>query len=249
MVILFFIFGIIFGSFFNVVINRLPRGESIIKGRSHCEYCKHTLSWYDLIPLFSFLWLKGKCRYCHRFIGIEYPVIELTTGIAFVVVGAAFYLQPVLLVCMLAIVSLLLIIFYTDLFSGIIPDSLVILLSVLAILRIVLLSLPLIPFLLTSVGAGLFFLGIFLLTKGRGIGFGDVKYACAMGLLVGFPYIITGLYIAFLTGAAVALILVIARKKAFKSSIAFGPFLVVGTLANIFWGTQLWTIFLKILGV
>lgn len=248
MLILFFIIGIIFGSFFNVIIDRLPRGESIIKGRSHCEYCQHILTWYDLIPLFSFLLLKGKCRYCHKFIGIRYPLIECTTGIAFLFLGNVYYLQPLMLFLMLGIVSSLIIIFYTDLFSGIIPDAILLILGIFALLRLFFFSLPVFPALLCGVGTGLFFLAIFLMTKGRGMGFGDVKYAIVMGILVGFPVIILSLYVAFLTGATVALILVLVGKRKLKGQIAFGPFLVLGTLAGLFAGNTLWTFFLHILG-
>lgn len=245
-----FLIGLFIGSFLNVVVDRIPRGESIIVGRSHCDFCKHTLSWYDLIPLFSFLFLRGKCRYCHTFIGWKYPVIELTTGVMFALTFIVFFQSSVLLLLtMLGILSILITIFYTDLFSGIIPDILILCLSVFACFHIFLLSQQFISFLLAGFAAGLFFLCIFLLTKGHGIGFGDVKYALVMGLLVGFPFLITSLYIAFLTGAGVALILVIARKKAFKSSIAFGPFLVIGTFANLLWGASLWSIFLHILGL
>lgn len=249
MLILFFLLGIIFGSFLNVIIDRLPRSETIIKGRSHCEYCHHTLAWYDLVPLFSFLFLKGRCRYCHKFIGLQYPLIELTTGSAFLLIGNAFYFSPILLLLMLAIVSSLIVIFYTDLFSGIIPDAVLFVLGIVALLRIAITGGSFVFALLSGLGVGLFFLLIFLFTKGKGIGFGDVKYAVVMGLLIGFPNIIVSLYVAFLTGAAVALILVLVGKKRFKGQIAFGPFLVLGTLAGIFAGNILWTFFLHILGL
>lgn len=251
MLVLFFsIIGLFIGSFLNVVIDRLPREETIFVGRSHCDFCHHELAWYDLVPLFSFLFLSGKCRYCKKFIGWKYPVIELTTGFMFALTSILISTGSLVYLCiMLGIVSCLLVIFFIDLFSGIIPDSMLITLGVLAFLRILLLHQAFLPIVLTILGAGIFFVSIFLATRGKGMGFGDVKYACIMGLLLPFPFIIPALYIAFLTGALIALILVMEGKKAMKSTIAFGPFLVVGTIVDIFWGMHLWTLFQKILGL
>lgn len=248
--IILFLIGIIFGSFLNVVIDRIPRRETILIGRSHCEYCSHPLSWYDLFPLFSFLFLRGKCRYCHKFIGWKYPIIEITSGLVFTLLP--FFIpitQTFLFLITLAILLNLVVIFYTDLFSGIIPDIILIILFALTIIRIILFHINLPNSLLSCILAGLFFLLLFAGTKGRGMGFGDVKYAFIMGLLLGFPAIILGLYAAFLTGAAIALILVIARRKSFASAIPFGPFLVLGTVAAFLWGSYLWVIFLHLLNL
>lgn len=245
-----FLVGICVGSFLNVIIDRLPREETIFVGRSHCDFCKHTLDWFDMFPIFSFVLLKGKCRYCHKFIGWKYPLVELTSGILFAVLP--FLISPFnlpLFLVILGICSCFIIIFYTDLFSGIIPDSMIVVLFILAILRIVLLqqSLPLV--FLTGCISGIFFLLLHLITRGRGMGLGDVKYAFVMGLLLGFPIIIIGLYVAFLTGTALALILVLGKKKSFASSIPFGPFLIIGTFAGLFWGNILWNIFLRVLNL
>lgn len=252
MCILFFLFliGVFFGSFLNVVIDRLPRGETIFVGRSHCEYCHHPLAWYDLVPLFSFLFLFGKCRYCHTDIGWKYPLIELTTGIGFVCTYMLLqYASFPLIFTTLVLVSCCIVVFYTDFFYGIIPDSILCIFFLFGLLRAQILSENIPFFLLSGIGVGLFFLLLFLLTRGRGIGFGDVKYAFVMGFLLGFPYSIPALYISFLTGASVALILVMTHKKAFTQTIALGPFLVLGTVINIFFSTQVWTIFQKILGI
>lgn len=249
-VILLFVIGIFFGSFFNVLIDRIPREEGFMVGRSHCDFCGHTLSWYDLIPLVSFFSLKGTCRYCHRFIGWKYPVIELTTGFSFAFVALQSipfsFLETILL---LGITSCLLIIFYTDLFSGIIPDIILAVLFLLEIIRFFVVQQSLFPVLFSFLGAGLFFLFLFLVTKRKGIGFGDVKYAFVMGLLLSFPGIVIGLYIAFLTGALIALILIVGRKKTFGSTISFGPFLVLGTFIALFWETPLWELLKHIIGL
>ncbi len=245
---LLFFYGLFIGSFLNVVIDRLPRNEGIVCGNSHCEYCGHTLVWYDLVPLLSYLFLAGKCRYCKKFIGFRYPIIECTTGILFAIVGGAFTGIPSL-VLMLAIASCLCVLFFIDLFDGILPDSVLVVLSGFAIVQKLFLAEHIIFFLLVGFLTGIGFLALFLLTRKKGIGFGDVKYAFVMGFLLGFPSIIPALYIAFLTGATVALILVVGGKKKLKSSIPFGPFLVLGTFVNLLWGQQLWVLFQKIVGI
>lgn len=245
--ILLFLIGVFFGSFLNVVIDRLPRRETIIAGRSHCDFCGHTLAWYDLIPLFSFLFLQGKCRYCKKFIGWKYPSVETTTGIIFVLTYL-FVPLNMLFPIILFINCCLIIIFFTDLFYGIIPDSVLIFLVLLTGITGIF-SKNILPNFLTGLVTLLFFFFLFIITKKKGIGFGDVKYSFIMGFLIGFPYIIPGLYIAFLTGAGIALILMVAGKKHFKSSIAFGPFLVIGTVSVLFWGPSIWLFMQRLLGL
>lgn len=244
-----FIIGLFFGSFFNVVIDRLPREENFFVGRSHCDFCGHSLSWYDLFPLFSFLFLRGKCRYCHRFIGWKYPLIELITGVSFAFVilqnPSLSFVDSIFLV---GIVSCLVIIFFTDLFSGIIPDVILFPLAFFAVVRVAILHQSILPFLVASLSAGLFFLFLYFITRRKGIGFGDVKYAFVMGALLGSPGIIIGLYVAFLTGALIASILIVVRRKSFGNTIAFGPFLVMGTIISLFWQNPLWSILLHIIG-
>lgn len=247
MVCFLFLIGIFLGSFLNVVIDRLPRSETIIRGRSHCEFCHHVLQWYDLLPFISFVFLKGKCRYCKKFIGWKYPLIEFLTGCIFA--GSFFMLQnPLQYFLLVGTLCLLEIIFFTDLFSGIIPDNVVALLALFAIIR-VLLNGNIFFSLITALATGFFFFLLFLFTKGRGMGFGDVKYSLVMGLLLGFPFIIPGLYVAFLTGTVIALILLVLRKKTLKSSVPFGPFLVIGTMSTLLFGDRLWTLFLRIMGI
>ncbi len=247
---LLFFIGLFIGSFLNVVVDRLPRQENFFAGRSHCEFCKHVLAWYDLVPIFSFVFLQGRCRYCKKFIGWKYPLIELTAGIVFTLSGWAIGINSLLILgVVIGIASCLIIIFYIDLFDGIIPDSVLLVLLIFSIAEKVLLRENFLNLVVAALVTGLCFCALYFFTRKKGIGFGDVKYAFAMGFLLGFPDIIPGLYIAFLTGAVLALILVIARKKSFGSSVPFGPFLVLGTLCNLFWGTQIWAIFQKLLNL
>jgi len=249
-VFLIFALGVGVGSFLNVLIDRLPRDESCLIGRSYCELCKTTLKWYDLIPLFSFIGLKAKCRYCHSAISFYYPVVEFITGALFLFVSsqllteyqisnkfgnAEIYLR---LIFFLFIVSTFIVIFFTDLKYGIIPDKVVYTAIVVTFLFLITnYQLLITNHLLSAVGSFIFFLLIFLVTRGRGMGFGDVKLAFLIGLLLGFPKTVVALYAAFLTGAVISIILILEKKKKFKgSTIPFGPFLVIGTFIALFWG-------------
>ena len=238
--------GVCVGSFLNVLIDRLPKNESIVKSRSHCDHCRHKLHFMDLLPILSFLFLNGKCRYCHSPISIQYPIVELLTGILFVFTFSNF--QPgnfqllniniFTLLYYLFIISSLIVIFFTDFKYGIIPDKIVYSGIIISFLYLILNT----NYLILSNGLSAFFvfaffLLIFILTHGRGMGFGDVKLVFLLGLLLGFPKIMVALYTAFLLGAIIALILIIfKRKKFFGDTIPFGPFLVLGTFLAMFLG-------------
>lgn len=250
---LFFIFvlGLFVGSFLNVLIDRFPKGESVIKGRSHCEKCKKTLRWYDLIPVLSFIFLKGKCRYCGTSLSLYYPMTELTTGVlfagVFLFVGGQNinFISIIIVIYYLFITSSLIVIFFADLKYGIIPDKIIFPAIFVSLVYLILNTYYLIP-ILSALGASLFFLLLFLVTRGRGMGFGDVKFAFLMGLILGFPNIVVALYTAFLTGAAVGIILILWRRKRIRgATIPFGPFLVLGTLMSILFGDQLSQNFLR----
>lgn len=239
-----FLIGVFVGSFLNVIIDRLPRKETIAKGRSHCEFCKKELVWYDLIPLLSFLMLKGKCRYCHKKLSLYYPIIEFSTGILFAVtylwISQIYHLPFTIyhLIYYLIIISAFIVIFFEDLKFGIIPDKIVFPAVFISFLYLILNTKYLIlNNFFSAFGAFAFFLILFLITKGKGMGFGDVKLSFLLGLILGFPKIILALYLAFLTGAILGIILIIWRKKrSLKDTIPFGPFLIAGTLLSLFLG-------------
>lgn len=217
-----FILGLVFGSFLNVLIWRLPKGMTIL-GRSVCPKCKKQIAWYDNIPLFSFFLLRGKCRNCHKAISRQYPLVEAITGIGFVLIGWNF---P-----WLVLFCLLLAIFVIDLQHQIIPDELVFAGIIVAL-----------PFcrssdLLAGFIAASFLLLIHLITRGRGMGLGDVKLAVFGGMVVGLELVFNWLVLSFLTGAVVGVILVLVKKAKLKSQIAFGPFLILALfLTVIIWG-------------
>jgi len=262
---LLFILGTAVGSFLGVIVDRIASKESVWKGRSHCDHCRHNLHPLDLIPVVSFLFLKRKCRYCHNELSWFYPLIELCTGIAYVAAGYVIFQQSDMLLTQMhyqllalyyfSLIGALIAIFFTDLRYGIIPFKLVAFAVLITIFWD--LSFPLLHFtqlevqllglqtnalniFSSALGAGGFFFLLFAMTKGRGMGFGDVVYALLMGLTLGFPRVLLGLYIAFVTGAVISLSLVVLKKKKLKGgTIPFGPFLVLGTIISLLWGTLL----------
>lgn len=246
-----FLFGLCVGSFLNVLIYRIPRNLGFVKGRSFCPKCKKKISWYDNIPLLSFILLRGKCRLCHSPISWRYPLVELLTANLFVL-GSVPYLSDLSSLSYLRVFdwgltlvlfSSLLVIFFIDLEHQIIPDKILLPVSALFIFRFVFFCLFTNYCLLTTIyaafGASLFLFLIYLATKGRGMGFGDVKFAFLMGLALGFPKIIVAFYIAFLTGAISGIILIISKKAKFGQKIAFGPYLALSTFVTLLWGEKI----------
>jgi leader peptidase (prepilin peptidase)/N-methyltransferase len=248
-----FIFGLAIGSFLNCVIYRLQKDEEFLVKRSYCPDCKKILNWPDLIPLLSYLYLRGKCRHCQAKISLQYPLVELTTGFLFVFV--LFFLSQempirqinamafILRIYYLVITALLIIIFVSDLKYYIIPDKIIYPATGIALLyniwSLVIGHWSFKEFLnpiFSAIFASAFFIAIILISKGRWLGWGDVKLAFFMGLLLGFPNILIALFLAFLFGAIIGVGLIIAGRKTLKSEVPFGPFLVTGTFMALFWG-------------
>lgn len=237
------VFGLVVGSFLGAYTFRYPRGISVLKGRSTCPKCKKSLTWYDNIPILSFLLLKGRCRSCRKSISLRYPLIELTTALGFV--GIWFlYLGPVYFVFLALIFALLVAIFVIDLEQKIVPDELVFAgFGLTVFYRLSVSPSTLFTSLAAGFGAALFLLLIHLATRGRGMGLGDVKLAVFAGTLLGWPMTPVWLFTAFLTGAVVGTILVLAKKVSFGKQIAFGPFLVMSLIIVFFWGEKLINLF------
>ncbi len=235
-----FLVGLAFGSFLNCLVYRFNHGLSPIGGRSFCPRCKHQLSWQDNIPLLSFFLLHGRCRYCHSPISWQYPSLELATAL---VTPLTVYFsvrhgqsEPIVILFWLLISWGLLAIFASDFLYQTIPDEVVYSLVFFALLYLIFYQ----PssfwlHLLSSLVAAGFFWVLVVLTRGRGMGLGDVKLAGLMGLILGWPGIVIALYLAFLTGALVGVILVLMGKKRFGQHLPFGPFLATATWVTIFW--------------
>ncbi|MCX6813819.1 MAG: prepilin peptidase [Candidatus Azambacteria bacterium] len=251
MIYLVFTFGLIAGSFLNVVICRLRSEDSIICGRSFCPYCKTTLKWHDLVPLLSFIYLRGRCRYCHKKISWQYPAVEILSGLIWL---GIFYknfngnfqflisnFQYLNIFYEIFILSALLVIAVYDFKWKIIPDKIVYPAVIAAILYNSFLALKfgdwqnyfLNPLLMAVVlFAFLFF--IFYFSSGKAMGLGDAKLAFLVGLFLSPLSAAIAFTLAFIIGAVFGIILIGLGKKTLKSQIAFGPFLIFGTIIVFF---------------
>lgn len=254
-----FIFGSCVGSFLNCVVYRLESSESFLKGRSFCPRCKHKLGFLDLIPILSFITLRGRCRYCREKISWQYPAVEIATGIIFTIVTLSLSEgSPALTTGFLAafrttsslinisylwlISSLLIIIFVYDLKHYIIPDRVIYPAIAIAFLFNIAVS-----SIVAGMGVALFFFLLWFASQGKWLGFGDVKLGFLLGLFLGWPNILVGLFLGFLIGAIIGVGLILLGKKKLKSEVPFGPFLVTGTFAALFFGDKIINWYLNLL--
>jgi leader peptidase (prepilin peptidase) / N-methyltransferase len=243
--ILIFIFGLLIGSFLDCLVYRLNETRNwrkIFFGRSYCPKCKKKLLWFDNIPLLSFIFLKGRCRWCHTSILWHYPLAELITGFLSLVIYHFFAASTVNLIFNLVIIYTLIGIFLSDFQYRTIPHQIVYPAIAIALIWQIINNQWLALF--SGIGAAAFFYFLVLITRYKAMGLGDVKLVGLMGLFLGFPKIIVALYLAFLTGALVGVILILVKQKKLKSEIAFGPFLVFSALVALFWGEEIWRFFL-----
>ena len=233
-----FITGLIIGSFFNVVIYRLPRGESVIIPPSHCPSCNTRLKAVDLIPVLSYIIYRGKCRYCGVKISLQYPIVELLTAILYlsVYIKFGFSLEGFIY---LFLISLLIIISFIDLNEKIIPN----LLSYSGIIIGLILSLifnhiSFISAILGLIIPSLLLLIIALIFQG-GMGIGDVKLVGMIGTFTGYLYPMIGIFIGALVGSIIFLPLLMTGKIDKKTRIPFGPLISLGTVIMILFGERL----------
>ena len=265
-----FLLGLTVGSFLNCVIYRLEKNESFLKGRSYCPHCKHILGWQDLIPVLSFFILRGKCRYCGKRISWQYPLVEIATGLLFLLIfNFKFLISKQFLIFNFlnlfyhwVIASFLIIIFVYDLKYYIIPDKIIYPAIALTFLyqffhslefenwnlfRIWNLEFGILKPLLSAFLASIFFLIIVLFSKGKWMGGGDIKVAFFMGLFLGFPNILVALFFAYFIGAIIGIGLIVSKKKTLKSEVPFGPFLVIGMFIALFWSQAIINFYLYFL--
>ena len=226
-----FLFGLIIGSFLNCIIYRLETKKSFLKGRSFCPHCKHKLGLLELFPVFSFIALKGKCRWCKKRLSFQYPLVELATGSAFFLILT---FQPQNLYFL--IVPFHIVIFVYDLKHYLIPDKIIYLGIVIALAFTIFNLSSALNYLLAGLGTAVFFFSVVLLSRDKWMGVGDIKLALLMGLILGFPSILVALFLAFFTGAIIGIGLIACRRKSLKSEVPFGPFLVGGTFIAMFLG-------------
>jgi len=237
------LFGLLIGSFLNVVIFRVPRGESIVTPGSHCPTCEHVLRAWELIPVISFLIQKGQCRNCQSHISWRYPAVELLTGILFFLtatISLGTETHPARLLLNLVFVAVLIALAFIDLDTFRLPDVLT-----LPLLGLGVLGAFLIPgnptgweSVFSTLGAGGLF-WIIARVYPQGMGLGDVKLVAAMGAFLGFPSIFLAVFIGSFVGAFVGIFLLFAGRKRFGQQIPFGPYLALGAILTLLWGTQI----------
>lgn len=234
--IIIFIYGIVIGSFVNVLIYRLPLHENITTEHSHCMSCGHRLRWYDLVPLFSWVFLKGKCRYCKTKISAQYPVIEAVNGFGYVLIFImnGFNFTGILYALCFSMLTAITVI---DWRTYEIPLGLNITILVLGAIHLALDYHNFLYYLIGMVSVSGFLLLLFIITGGIGIGGGDIKLMFAAGLLLGWKHIILALVIGCIIGSIVHLTLM--RIKGKGRVLAFGPYLSIGIFTVMLFGSQI----------
>lgn len=240
--------GVILGSFVNAWVWRIENNLSVFKGRSMCPHCKHTLSWYDLVPLLSYLALRGKCRYCKAKISSQYPIIELTTGLLFV----SIYMfntptniqQWVQLVILLAVTVLLIAAYIYDSKHMELPE--VFMLPAIA-LGIVYFGLnifwqgadAIIP---QAIALGVFvlaYVAMWYFSRGKWLGAGDIRLAAIMGLFLNPKQLVVGIFVSYLVGSIYGISVLLKSNKKQGIKVPFGPFLIIGFYFGLFFGIQI----------
>lgn len=242
MAILIFIYGLLIGSFLNVCIYRLPRDESIAFPASHCPSCSTSLKWYDNIPLFSYLTLQGRCRYCKDKISAQYPIVEVMNAIIYLVLFYKFKLS-VDFIAYALITSALIVVFFIDLKHMIIQDKLIVTIVLFEILHKLALyftdgEVALKTSLLGAFLAGLLFLFIVVASRG-GMGDGDITLIAALGFILGTRLIFLNIFLSFLIGAVVSVGLLGFKIKTRKDPIPFGPFIIIAFLLVLLFGESM----------
>ena len=239
--IMIFLIGISIGSFLNVCIYRIPKKEDIVFERSHCMSCGNVLKWYELIPLFSFLVQGGKCRNCKTKLSVQYPLIELLNGLIYVWIFMAKGFQPEsILFCICA--SVLIVISVIDWRTYEIPFGCNIVIGILGIVRVILDLAHWYDYVIGFFAVSGLFLIIYWITKGRGIGGGDIKLMAAAGLLLGWQNILLSLMIGSIAGSVIHLALMKIQGK--DRVLAFGPYLAFGIFISMLYGNEIITWYL-----
>jgi len=253
--ILIFILGLLVGSFLNVVICRLNTKDSIIWGRSHCPHCETKLSAGELIPVFSYLIQRGKCRHCQKKISIQYLSVEIVTALVFVIIFYTALMRGGALVEWKLILTIirdfifacfLIVIFVYDLKKQLILDRVTVPAMALALIINLILGVSIWSLLIGALIASGFFFLQFVISGGKWIGGGDLRFGVMMGLMLGWPQTLVALLLAYIIGAVFSLGLIAVKGKKLNSQIAFGTFLSVGTIIALLWGPQIMNWYLNI---
>ncbi len=232
----FCLYGIVIGSFLNVLILRIPIKESFTMTRSHCMSCGHVLSWYELIPLFSYLFLGGKCRHCKAHISIQYPIVEAVNGILYIIVYLACGISvECILYCLCA--SALLALSVIDWRTKEIPVGFNIFIFILGLIRLVTDLSNWHQYVIGLFAVSGFLFLLMIISKGKAMGGGDIKLMAATGLLLGWQLIIVAFLVGCIVGSIIHLALMAIKKVG--RELAFGPYLSAGVFLAMIWGEQL----------
>ncbi len=244
--IIIFLYGLLIGSFLNVCIYRIPRNENIVTTRSHCMHCGTQIKWYDLVPFFSYIILGGKCRKCKTRLSLQYPLVELFNALLycsiFLVNGFNFVS---VIYCLMT--SALLVLSIIDFRTYEIPFGINIFIGILGLIRMGLDWTDWVNYVLGFCTVSLFLLLLYFLTKGRGIGGGDIKLMAAAGLVLGWKLIL----LAFILGCLLGSVLHVIRMRVSKADrvLAFGPYLAMGIFVSMLYGEVFINWYLHICGV
>lgn len=254
-----FVTFLFLGSFFNVVIDRIYRGEQFLRGRSYCESCRKDLAPSDLLPVFSYLFLKGKCRYCSSVIPFWLPIVELSTGVIFTSVIYVFFTNFLWmydslfdaafgLIFILILTSLLTLIFFTDARYYVIPTIYLLAIGILILLGAVIyysgfmggvlsnLFFPIGDHMLGALIMIVFFGGMYLLSRGKFLGEGDIYLSGILGFFTGLQHALVMWFAAYVLGAFISILLIVLKLKTSKDLIPFGPFLIAGFAIALIFG-------------
>lgn len=239
-----FLFGIILGSFFNVIIFRIPNKISISFPPSHCQSCNHELKPIDLVPILSYVFLKGKCRYCGEKISIQYPIIELITGLIFLLSYNIFGLN-IYFVKSIFLGSIVLIVSMIDFKHFIIPDSISLFTFITGIIFNVIIRDISIKSLIFAflLGGGL----LFIIAMFGPMGGGDIKIMAGFSLYLGLSKTIMALFLSFTLGGIIGVLLIISKIKSRKDVIPFGPYLGLGSFISFMYFSEIFNWYLNLL--
>lgn len=240
--IIFLLLGLTIGSFLNVVILRIDQLSTIIYDRSRCPQCKKTIAWYDLIPFLSFVLLRAKCRNCGKNISWQYPLVEIGTGLLFLVLFLAFGLSWALLFY-LVLFSLLIVIFVHDILTQTIPEIIVWIALVLALaLGWHMGEFTFMSAIIGAIISGGFLGALVFFSKEKWMGAGDIKIGIILGLLTGYPNVLVALFSSFVFGSIAGIAIILFQKKtidrqSLKMALPFAPFLIMGMLFTLLYGS------------
>lgn len=233
-----FIIGLMVGSFLNVCIYRLPQGQAVTIPRSHCVHCKAVLRVYDLIPLFSYSLLKGRCRYCNRVISLRYVLVEVVAGSLFslclIIVGTS-----LLLIKILAAVCFFIVITFIDYDHQLILDKVVIWFAATGlVINLIIGHVTILDMAIAGAAGGSILLLIAIVSKG-GMGDGDIKFMAALGLWLGLKMTLLTVFLAFVIGGIVSSLLLVFKIRSLKDLIPFGPFIAMAASISMLYGNKI----------